>query len=169
MTSRTSLARDGAAIDDTPVNEAGMLAWRAFLTAHARVTTLLATELQSEKGLPLTWYDVLVQLQEAPDNRLRMTDLAAAVLLSKSGLTRLVDRMYAARLVDRAADAADRRGRWVIATAAGLERLEDAAAVHMRGVADHFTSRISQREAQVLAKALSGVAQSAAKDLSRRS
>ncbi|MBK8561612.1 MAG: MarR family transcriptional regulator [Dehalococcoidia bacterium] len=87
-----------------------MAAWRTFLTAHARVTALLEDELQRERELPLTWYDVLLHLREAPERRLRMTELAAAVLLSKSGLTRLVDRMYAAGLVNRSPDGDDRRG-----------------------------------------------------------
>ena len=122
-------------------------AWRSFLTAHARVTALLEAELEAERGLPLSWYDVLVQLQEAQDHRLRMTDLAGAVLLSKSGLTRLVDRMCEAGLVDRSADAEDRRGRWVSLTDAGHSRLRDAAQVHIRGVRQHFTSFLSDEDA----------------------
>src|SRR5512134_3413797 len=90
-----------------------MAAWRTFLVAHARVTDVLASELEAEGGLPLTWYDVLVQLSEAPDNRLRMQELARAVLLSKSGLTRLVDRMTSGGLVTREPCLDDRRGTFV--------------------------------------------------------
>ncbi|HMS59784.1 MAG TPA: MarR family transcriptional regulator, partial [Tepidiformaceae bacterium] len=114
-------------------SDSGMRAWRGFLTAHARVMALLEEELERERDLPLSWYDVLVQLEEARGSRLRMTELAAAVLLSKSGLTRLVDRMCTAGLVNRSADAEDRRGRWVQLTPAGRKRLQDAAPAHLRG------------------------------------
>ena len=139
-----------------------MAAWRAFLTAHARVTGLLEDELENERSLPLSWYDVLLQLKEAPDDRLRMSDLAGAVLLSKSGLTRLVDRMCAAGLTARSADVEDRRGRWVSLTPEGRARLRKAAPVHLRGVAEHFTSQLSEDEARMLAAALSGIAERAA-------
>lgn len=131
-----------------------MRAWHAFLVAHARITAQLSAELEHETGLPLTWYDVLVQLSEAPAARLRMTDLAAAVLLSKSGLTRLVDRMCAAGLVTRCSDPADGRGTYVELTQAGDHRLREAAPVHLRGVQQHFGEYIRTDEAEVLERAL---------------
>ena len=134
-----------------------MAAWRGFLTAHARVVGLLEEELERERDLPLSWYDVLVQLQEADGHRLRMTDLAGAVLLSKSGLTRLVDRMCDAGLVERCADPADRRGRWVNLTDAGHSRLRDAATVHLRGVREHFTGLLSAEDAERLANVFAAV------------
>ena len=73
-----------------------MRAWRLFLEAHSRLMAQLEVELREATGMPLTWYDVLVQLSEAPDSRLRMQELARRVLISKSGLTRLVDRLCAA-------------------------------------------------------------------------
>lgn len=139
----------------------GMAAWRSFLTAHARVTELLEAELQAEKQLSLAWYDVLVQLQEIPDHRLRMTELASKVLLSKSGLTRLVDRMCEAGLVERSFDETDRRGRWVSLKDAGLERLRGAAPVHLRGIGEHFTSRLTGEEAGVISAAFNRVADAA--------
>lgn len=138
-----------------------MAAWRAFLEAHARVTERLEQELQEEHGLSLPWYDVLVQLNEVPDRRLRMTELAGSVLLSKSGLTRLVDRMLSAGLVDREADPSDRRGIYVCLTNAGFERLRDAAPTHLRGIERHFTSNLTQDEAIMIADALGCVAQAA--------
>ena len=134
-------------------------AWRAFLEAHSHVVNRLATELEHETGLPLTWYDVLVQLSEADENRLRMTELADRVLLSKSGLTRLVDRMCAAGLVDRSADTEDRRGRWVEMTASGRSRLVSAAPIHLRGVRDYFTSYLTDAEAASLESALERIAE----------
>lgn len=135
-----------------------MEAWRAFLEAHARVVRVLEAELQAEKALPLPWYDVLVQLEEAEGHRLRMTELAARVLLSKSGLTRLVDRMCADGLVARSADDSDRRGRWVSLEPAGIARLHDAAPVHMRGVEAHFANHLDAGEATALATILRRIA-----------
>jgi DNA-binding MarR family transcriptional regulator len=136
---------------------AGMTAWRAFLEAHARVTAELERELVRAHGLGLGWYDVLVQLSEAPGGQLRMTELAAAVLLSKSGLTRQVDRMLMAGLVAREADPADRRGVLVSLTDAGLRRLREAAPTHLRGIQQHFASALSESEAFALAGLLERV------------
>jgi DNA-binding MarR family transcriptional regulator len=144
-------------VDSVP-NAAGLGAWRAFLEAHARVTMKLERELQAEQALPLAWYDVLVQLEEAPGNRLRMTELAGAVLLSKSGLTRLIDRMLAAGLVDRSLDPDDRRGVFVSLRDAGLERLREAAPTHMRGIQEHFARHLGEAEARTLAAALGRIA-----------
>jgi DNA-binding MarR family transcriptional regulator len=134
----------------TEISQARMRAWRAFLVAHARVTDTLAAELEAETGLPLTWYDVLVQLSEAEDNRLRMQDLARAVLLSKSGLTRLVDRMAADGLVTREPCLDDRRGTFVCLSPAGRRRLDGASPIHLRGISQHFTSHLTEAEAKEL-------------------
>ena len=136
---------------------ARMGAWRAFLEAHARVTTILTQELEEERDLPLTWYDVLVQLEEQPSRRLRMTELAGAVLLSKSGLTRLIDKMCGAGLVARQPDPNDRRGTFVSLTDSGYARLQDAAPVHMRGIVEHFGRYIDDAEAAALATGLGRV------------
>ena len=125
-------------------------AWRTFLTAHARVTEILERELESEAGMQLSWYDVLVQLSEAEENRLRMHELAHLVLLSRAGLTRLVDRMTTAGLVERAPCPEDRRGLFVHMTLAGREALEAAAPVHMRGIELHFARHIPEAEQQRL-------------------
>jgi DNA-binding MarR family transcriptional regulator len=104
-------------------------------------------------ALPLSWYDVLVQLSEAPGNALRMRELADAVLLSKSGLTRLVDRMEQAGLVERREHdrrrtrrpcRTDRRGHG--------QRLRDAAPTHIQGVREHFVGLLDDDEIQVLAE-----------------
>lgn len=128
-------------------------AWRLFLETHARVLDVLENELNEDEDLQLSWYDVLVQLSEAPDRRLRMQELADAVLLSKSGLTRLVDRMEKAGLVQREACTDDRRGTYAVLTDRGLERLEDAFPAHARGVQEHFTGHLSPDEARVMTAA----------------
>ncbi|MFP5309003.1 MAG: MarR family winged helix-turn-helix transcriptional regulator [Actinomycetes bacterium] len=155
---------DGSPARVTDIGPVRLAAWRHFLEAHARVLDLLEAELRADEDLPLTWYDVLVQLSEAPDRQLRMQDLAQAVLLSKSGLTRLVDRMEQAGLVDRRPCEDDRRGTYAALTAAGLQRLRDTAPTHVRGVAEHFTSVLSDEEAATLADALGRIAERARRD-----
>ncbi len=132
--------------------------WRDFLRAHAAVTRALEDELADEKVLPLTWYDVLVQLVEAPGRRLRMTELADRVLLSRSGLTRLVDRLVKAGLVERQPCPDDARGTFSVLTAAGFARLRDAAPVHLRGVQEHMTSLIRPEELAILGTVLRRIA-----------
>jgi DNA-binding MarR family transcriptional regulator len=127
-----------------------MAAWRAFLEAHARLTEALEHELAAERGLPLAWYDVLVQLAGADHARLRMHDLARAVLLSRAGLTRLVDRMVAAGLVERVPCEDDRRGTYVSLTPAGRDALRQAAPVHLRGIEAHFSAHLAADEAATL-------------------
>jgi DNA-binding MarR family transcriptional regulator len=130
--------------------------WAAFLRAHATVLAKLERELQDERDLPLTWYDVLFQLNSA-GTELRMQDLARSVLLSKSGLTRLVDRMETAGLVARRTCDADRRGTWVGLTEEGRAALRRAAPVHLRGVGEHFVDRLGDEDLAALKVALDKV------------
>ncbi len=145
-------------MDDAVLTSPQYLAWRAFLEAHARVTEVLARELREEEDLPLTWYDVMVHLSEAPEHRLRMQDLAEAVLLSKSGLTRLVDRMQKAGLLSREACPSDRRGTFALLTDRGLATLRAAAPTHVRGVQEHFAAHLTDEEAATLTAVLRRVA-----------
>ena len=124
-------------------------AWRSFLRAHATLVRRLEGELVAEHDLALPSYDVLVQLSEAPDRRLRMTELADRVLLSRSGLTRLVDRLVRDGLVERQACPDDARGTLAVLTDAGLDRLRTAWPTHLRGVAAHL-GRLSPEEVEQL-------------------
>jgi len=119
-----------------------LTAWRAFLRAHATITRTLESELVVEQDLSLAAYDVLVQLAEAPDRRLRMTELADAVLLSRSGVTRLVDRMERSGLVARSRVANDGRGVAAELTEDGLARLRVASRTHLAGVLRHFVAHL---------------------------
>ena len=134
-----------------------LAAWRAFLRTHAVVTAELSRELEEARGLPLAQYDVLVQLDEAEGGRLRMQQLAARVLFSRSGLTRLVDRMTAEGLVRRERCEDDRRGTYAVLTPAGRRRLRDAAGVHLRGVDAHFARHLSGRDVRALRAAFAAV------------
>lgn len=128
--------------------------WRQFLEAHAVVVGALEAELDEARALPLAWYDVLVSLHEAPDRRLRMQDLARRVLFSRSGLTRLVDRMVDAGYVGREPCEDDRRGTFAVLTPAGARCLRDASGVHLRGVRDHFADHLDDTDVGALSVAL---------------
>jgi DNA-binding MarR family transcriptional regulator len=132
--------------------------WRSFLRAHAGLVRELERELAVEAGLPLSWYDVLLQLAEAPGRQLRMADLAERVLLSRSGLTRLVDRLEAERLVRRERSRDDARGTFTVLTVDGLDRLRTAAPIHLAGIQRHFLSRFDDEELRSLAASLGRLA-----------
>jgi DNA-binding MarR family transcriptional regulator len=131
-----------------------LAAWGTFLRAHARVTRELERELQAHEELSLADYDVLYQLAAAEGRRLRMSELAAALLLSRSGATRLVDRLEADGLVHRASCVTDRRGLWAHLTERGMSRLREASPTHLRGVCEHFIDRIPARELEQLRRTL---------------
>jgi DNA-binding MarR family transcriptional regulator len=124
--------------------------WRSYLRSHAAVTRDLERELLAGTGMALGWYDVLLQLAEAPQRRLRMAELADRVLLSRSGLTRLIDRLQAEGLVRREPSPDDARGTFTVLTPEGLDRLRRAAPVHLAGVRDHFLAHFSDDEIRVL-------------------
>lgn len=121
-------------------------AWRSFLRAHARLVRVLETELVAEHPLSLGGYDVLVQLAEAPDRRLRMAELADAVLLSRSGVTRLVDRLEVAGMVTRERFTGDGRGVVAVLTTKGVDTLREAARTHLAGVVRHFIDHFDPKE-----------------------
>ena len=123
-----------------------LAAWRNFLRAHARITRSLETELVAEQRLSLGSYDVLVQLAEAPRRRLRMAELADAVLLSRSGVTRLVDRMERSGLVVRERVAGDGRGVVAALTERGFDTLRTASRTHLAGVVRHFVAHLDPTE-----------------------
>ncbi|HEY0487379.1 MAG TPA: MarR family transcriptional regulator [Mycobacteriales bacterium] len=139
--------------------------WRSFLRAHATLLRALEAELAAENHLPLGWYDVLVQLVEAPGRRLRMTELAERVLLSRSGVTRLVDRMVRAGLIRRVPCEDDLRGTYAEVTREGVDSLRAAAPVHLRGVATHMTSLLEPAELAALGAAMEKITRAAADSL----
>jgi DNA-binding MarR family transcriptional regulator len=130
-----------------------LAAWRGFLRVHAALVRELDRELELEHGLPLTQYEVLLNLDNAPDHRLRMSELASSVLLSQSGITRLVDRMEREGLVERVPCPGDRRGLWAILTDAGRSRLAEARPTHLAGVRARFLAHFSGEELHALGAA----------------
>jgi DNA-binding MarR family transcriptional regulator len=130
--------------------------WRVFLETSYALIDILDAELQAERGITLRWYDALVQLEEA-EGGCRMNELASRILASKSGLTRVIDRMEEAGLVRRERPADDRRVVNVFITAGGLEALQAARAVHRRGIQEHFVQHLDERQLAALAHALEQV------------
>jgi DNA-binding MarR family transcriptional regulator len=128
--------------------------WRAFLEAHAAITKMLEAELEQERELPLAWYDVLLQLHEA-DGRLRMSELADRLLLHRSSLTRLIDRMETAGLVTREGCPSDGRGSMAVVTREGREVMRRAAPVHLRGIQQHFAGYLTDSDVVAMHRALS--------------
>jgi DNA-binding MarR family transcriptional regulator len=139
-------------------DEPGLGAWRSFLTAHARITRRLDEELQAAHGLSLAEYDALLQIAHAPGRRVRMNVLAERVILSRSGITRLVDRLEAAGAVERKACSTDARGQEAELTAVGLERLRSAATTHLEGVRRYFLGRLDAADLAGLEASLGRVA-----------
>ena len=134
-----------------------MAAWRAFLKAHAVVLDKIDRELAEAKQIPLSSYDVLIELYEAPERRLRMHELASRVVLSRSGLTRLVDRLEAEGLLVRERSGSDRRGAYAVITEEGIAALRRSWPVYARGIQQHFARWLSDEEARVLETALGRV------------
>ena len=120
-----------------------LAAWRGMLEVHARVTAALDAQMRAAHGMSVSQYEVLMFLGDAPDRRLRMADIAARVLLSRSGLTRLVDKLEQLGYVTRCADERDGRGLFAELTDAGAARLREARATHREGVREFFLDRLS--------------------------
>ena len=117
-------------------------AWSGFLRTHARLLRELDEELRAAHGMPLGTFDVLIQLSRAPGGRLRMRDLADAIVLSRSGLTRLVDRLVADGYLTRERCGEDARGAWAVLTPAGRRALEEARPTHLDGVRRRFLAAL---------------------------
>jgi DNA-binding MarR family transcriptional regulator len=126
-------------------------AWRGLLRAHACLAKRLDTALEGAHNLPMTSYEVLHHLEGANAERMRMCDLAARAQLSRSGLTRLVDRLEREGLIVRCSCEQDARGAFACLTMLGRERLEAARGTHLAVVREHFLSRFSEEELDMLA------------------
>jgi DNA-binding MarR family transcriptional regulator len=135
--------------------------WRAFLLAHARVSRRLDEELRLEHDLSIAEYDTLLALALAPERRMRMGPLAEHVILSKSGVTRLIDRLVCDGLVERSACLADARGAEAVLTDRGLARLRQASPTHLRGVNAHFLSILDEEDLEVIERTMTAVARQA--------
>src|SRR5450759_439226 len=133
------------------LTEGELRAWRGLLRAHTCLAKRLDAELERAHGLPMTSYEVLHRLQEASGGRMRMRDLAEQAQLSRSGLTRLVDRLEREGMLERCSCVHDARGSYACLTDTGRERMEDARVTHLVVVREHFFSHFSEGELGALA------------------
>jgi DNA-binding MarR family transcriptional regulator len=131
-----------------------LAAWVSLAQAHAALVEGIERRLEEARDLPMAWYEVLVRLATAPAGELRMHDLARSVFLSKSGLTRLVDRMEGAGLVGRRSCAADRRGTYAVMTPEGRQALDAAAPVFLAALREQFGRHLEDDDVRCLRETL---------------
>ncbi len=132
-----------------PIDEEQLAAWRAFLRAHSTMLRRISRDLEEEGLPPLAWYDVLAALRDAPERSLKQVELAERVLLSNSGLSRLIDRIESKGLVERRSCPTDRRSFFVALTDEGAEMLELMWPVYARGVAEDFLPALGSNPCEV--------------------
>lgn len=128
--------------------------WAALMHGQALLADAVSDRLEAEAGIPLAWHEVLARLADAPDGALRMQELADSVWISKSGLTRLCDRIEEAGYLSRASCPTDRRGTFAVITDAGRAKVRDAAPIFARASEDLFLQHLSGRERDVLRSAM---------------
>jgi DNA-binding MarR family transcriptional regulator len=144
--------------DLRPLDATELRAWRGLLRAHAVIVKRLDADLEAAHGLPLTSYEVLLHLDKAEGCKMRMCDVADSVVLSRSGLTRLIDRLERDGYVERVSCADDARGAYARLTDAGREKLRAASSTHLDGIRQHFLSHFESSELAVLAAAWERIA-----------
>ncbi|MDF5755468.1 MarR family transcriptional regulator [Spongiactinospora sp. TRM90649] len=149
-----TVTAEGAQPGEDPVPPGDLAVWRMLQRVQASVTRLLEIDLMAAHDLPLASYDVLARLSEAAGRRLRMNDLAERVLLSRSGLTRLIDRLQREGLVEREACASDARGLFAVLTDAGEARLAEATPTYLHGVRTRFLEMLTPQEVRQCASML---------------
>jgi DNA-binding MarR family transcriptional regulator len=130
----------------TLLSDAELASWRGFLRVHAALARELDAELTELHGMPLSSYEVLLTVADAPGERMRMSEIADSVLLSRSGVTRLVDRLERDGLVARIPCEDDARGQYAVLTSRGREAFDKARVTHLAGVRTRFLERFDDDE-----------------------
>jgi DNA-binding MarR family transcriptional regulator len=136
------------------VNDERLLLMGLLIESHARLTRVLGNELEASVGVPLTWFIVMVHLARSEQGRLTMSQLGTEISVTSGGITRLVDRMTEAGLVERESCASDRRAIYVALTPAGEGMLERAMAEHLAGIDRHLVAPLNEEDRASLAVAL---------------
>ena len=139
------------------LNRTQLRTWQTFITAHATIIDQIEHELAQAKQLPLSSYDVLLALVAAPNRRLRMHELAQAVVLSRSGLTRLVDRLEQEGLLRRDRTGSDRRATYAVLTLKGFRAFRSAWPIYAQGIREHFIHYLTEEELLTLTHMLERV------------
>jgi DNA-binding MarR family transcriptional regulator len=132
------------------LNPDELSAWKGMLAAHSRLTARLDAELERDHGLGLTAYEVLMNLSDAPDGRMRMSELADRLLVSRSGITRLADRLVTRGLIERERCSDDGRGFNAQLTTKGRAAVNAARPDHLAAVRRIFLSQLNRGEIEAL-------------------
>jgi DNA-binding MarR family transcriptional regulator len=135
----------------------GVAAWSRLLRVHAALVPVLDQELQAMHQLPLSWYDVLLELNAVPGRRLTMTELGDRVVVSRTRVSRIVDALVDAGLVGRESHPEDRRSAYAVLTPEGRRRLRAAAPTYLAGIDRHFSARLTATDRRAVAHALNKV------------
>jgi DNA-binding MarR family transcriptional regulator len=143
-------------------DDAGLAAWRAMLMAHSAALRAIDADLARAATIPLTWYDVLLELRGAAAGRLQMQELGRRVVLSRTRVSRLVDEMTTHGLVGKVRDEDDRRVVWATITPTGVTALRATAPLYLRGIETHFSAYLTGSEKEVVAAALTKVSRQGA-------
>lgn len=139
------------------MDDEGVTAWAGVLRVHAALVPVLDHELQLAHHLPLSWYDVLLELNAAPGRRLTMTELGERVVVSRTRVSRIVDALAAAKLVSREVHPDDRRSAYAVLSAEGRRRLRAAAPTYLAGIERHFSAHLTSTQLGTVARALAKV------------
>lgn len=142
---------------DESGSASGVAAWEAVLRVHATLVPRLAAAVEAATGLSLAWYDVLYELNLVAGRTLRMQDLGNRVVLSRTRVSRIVDGMAAAGMVEKTPDPDDGRATLAVMTPTGRRALRRAAPVYLRAIDEHFTSHLTDREVQEIRLGLARV------------
>ena len=132
-------------------------AWRGLLVAHSRLVPAVEADLRAAGQVPLSWYDVLLELNAAPDRRLRMSELGQRTVLSRTRVSRVVDELAAAGLAERQPDQADGRSSFAVLTPRGQQALRRAWPVYRQAIHRHLGARLTERQCRELATLLGQV------------
>jgi DNA-binding MarR family transcriptional regulator len=132
--------------------------WRSMLTAHSLLMQRLEEELKAEAGMSLFEYSALLQLAEAPKQRLRMAQIAEGIFVTRSGVSRLVDRLEADGLVERLPCPSDGRGADAVLTDAGMQRLRAASQVHLRGIEAYYFDHVADQDLETVGRVMEDIA-----------
>ena len=159
---RTESPAEGAARADRSASRAAggdpaVDAWRGLLVAHSRLVPAVEADLRAAGQVPLSWYDVLLELNAAPDRRLRMSELGQRTVLSRTRVSRVVDELAAVGLAERQPDRADGRSSFAVLTPAGREALRRAWPVYRQAIHRQLTARLTPQQSRELAALLGQV------------
>lgn len=139
------------------LEEEQLAVWRAFVNAHAALIERIEQDLSAHRKVPLTTYDILVALYQSPGQKLRMSELAGKVVITRSGLTRAVERLEKEGLVARERTDEDRRGAYAVLTRDGKKAFLDAWPIYEEGIRKHFIDGLDEEEQQAIERGLNKI------------